>query len=73
VSPGWAAELSGDKLDLDDCRHSLYLPHDPWVEEYEEQNSLLLRSAAWMRFDNWDDVLEDASRLIGVLNGALRV
>jgi hypothetical protein len=48
-SPGWAASLKGEKLDLDDLRQMLEPPFDPWVEDYKTDDSLrlLLRSAQW--------------------------
>jgi hypothetical protein len=33
-TPGWAIELDGDKIDIDDLRYLPPAPFDPWVEDY---------------------------------------
>lgn len=73
VSAGWALELRGSRVDLDDVREKLKPPFDPWVEEYGEggENMLLLRSNAWKGLASTGDMMAEAARLIDHINGAL--
>lgn len=75
VSEGWALELRGDAIDLDDLRDALKPPFEPWVEDYQErgQTLLLLRSRAWERLENSSEMMDDARRLLEIINGAHRV
>jgi hypothetical protein len=69
-SPGWAVELTGDKIDLDDFRELLPRPFDPWIEDYPTDDGLpLLRSGSWANLTEADDVWRDATRMIERLNG----
>lgn len=72
VSEGWAVELRGEQFDLDDLRHALKPPFDPWVEDYQHdgRSVLLLRSHGWMKLQSGAEVVEDARRLIDQINGA---
>lgn len=65
-APGWAIELIGQKIDLDDCREQLPSGFDPWVEDYESSDSrvLILRSLAWAKFTEAVDMFRDAERLL---------
>lgn len=71
ISPGWAIELQGDKLDLDDFEVELARPHTPWVERDGEV--LLLRSTTWIGLHDSRAVMEEGRRLIAQLNGAARL
>lgn len=75
VSEGWAIELCGPQVDLDDLRHELRSPFDPWVEDYEEdgEHLLLLRSGNWSSLDSTGQVMVFARRLIDNISGALLV
>lgn len=69
---GWAVELRGEALDLDDLRDALVPPFSPWVEDYESdgQVMLLLRSAKWRSLESGHAVSADARRLIDQINAA---
>ena len=67
-SPGWAVELIGDEIDLDDFRKMLAPPFDPWTEDSAD-GKLLLRSDSWAKFTEAIDVFRDAFRMIERLNG----
>lgn len=74
--PGWAMELKGDKIDLEELRHNLVFPYEPWVEDYEagdRTKHLLLRSRFWEGMTEAAQVTEDARRLVARLNGAAMV
>lgn len=72
VSEGWALELRGEKIDLDDLREELRAPFDPWVEDYldGEDAVLLLRSHNWKDMKTTGEMMGDARRLIDQINGA---
>lgn len=72
VSAGWALELCGDELDLDDLRNTLKPPFDPWVEDYNdgERAMLLLRSQTWANLETTGEMMDDARRLLELINGA---
>jgi hypothetical protein len=71
-SPGWAVELTGESIDLDDLRELLKQPFDPWVEEFDDSGiaRLLLRSKAWAAAVDSSDVQQRATTLIERINGA---
>jgi hypothetical protein len=48
-SVGWAVELTGHPIDLDDLRETLQPPFDRWIEDYQSDEGMrpLLRTAAW--------------------------
>jgi hypothetical protein len=71
--PGWAVELIGEDLDLDDLREMLAPPFDPWVENYVAENGCkaLLRSPTWVTLSEASDVVRDAMRMIDRINGEL--
>ncbi len=71
VSPGWAIELEGQELDLDDFESELSRPHSPWIERDGEKR--LLRSATWSDLLTSKDVMYEGRRLIEQLNGAARL
>ncbi len=73
VSAGWALELRGDQIDLDDVREALKPPFDPWVEEYSDggKDILLLRSRSWENSETTAEIMADAVRLLKHINGAL--
>ncbi|MBT1512734.1 hypothetical protein KIP88_19730 [Bradyrhizobium sp. SRL28] len=69
---GWAIELQGDKIDIDDARASLQPPFDPWMEDYSVgagSTVPLLRTTAWATFTEASDVTRDAQRIVERLNG----
>lgn len=72
VSEGWALELWGEPIDLDDLREDLKPPFDPWVEEYvsSEGAMLLLRSRSWKGMQTTGEMMDDARRLLDHINGA---
>lgn len=71
-SAGWAVELTGEPIDLDDLREFLAPPFDPWVEDFEEEGSvkLLLRSKAWEGITDSSRLVAHAAKLVERLNGA---
>lgn len=71
-SAGWAVEITGERIDLDDLRDMLKQPFDPWVEDYNDEGTvrLLLRSSSWSAAEDSAVVLEDARRLVTRINGA---
>ena len=71
-SEGWALVLEGERFDLDDLRDQLKKPFDPWVEDYAEDDGsvLLLRSTAWAGLPFAREVMDDALRLISLINAA---
>lgn len=71
VSPGWAIELEGEQVDLDDFEIELSRPHSPWVER--DGDRLLLRSMTWVDLKTSSEVMYDGRRLIEQLNGAARL
>jgi hypothetical protein len=73
---GWAIELKGDRIDVDDAREALQSPFDPWVEDYADDTGnkfTLVRTAAWATLTDAADVTRDAERMIERLNGAARL
>ncbi len=72
VSEGWALELCGEAIDLDDLREALRPPFDPWVEEYldGETARLLLRSKMWAGLGTTGEMMAEARRLVDQINGA---
>ena len=68
---GWAIELLGEQIDLDDLREQLKSPYEPWIEDYQADNGkiLYLRSASWDKLTEPNDVIRDARRIIEQLNG----
>jgi hypothetical protein len=74
-SPGWAAQINGDQIDLDDLQDLLSKPFDPWVEIYRAQEpaQVLLRSRQWDPLENAREVSEQAARLVERLNGSLPI
>jgi hypothetical protein len=77
ISPGWAVELNGEIIDLDDFREYLKPPFEPWIENYRDEGGqktkLLLRSRAWQNLTEAGDVMRDATRILERLNGAARL
>lgn len=71
-SAGWAVEVTGEVIDLDDLRELLKQPFDPWVEEFNDDGSvrLILRSSAWAAAMDSSEVHERATRLVERINGA---
>ncbi len=69
---GWAVEVTGERIDLDDLRELLKRPFDPWVEDFDDEGNarLLLRSEAWAGADDSSLVLEHAGRMVTRINGA---
>jgi hypothetical protein len=70
-SPGWAVELIGEEIDLDDLREMLPAPFEPWIEDHSTKEGLkaLLRSAHWAKLTETADVVRDATRIVERLNG----
>lgn len=71
VSPGWAIELKGETVDLQDFERELAKPHSPWVERDGE--TLLLRSKTWAGMEESGPVMDEGRRLIELLNGAAKL
>jgi hypothetical protein len=71
--PGWAVEVIGERLDLDDLRHLLTSGFDPEAEDYSDadKTKLLLRRQAWANLTDASDVYRDAEAMISRLNGAM--
>lgn len=71
-SEGWAVELTGHAVDLDDLREMLAAPFEPWVEDYQHggETVLLLRSAGWRNFEDSAGLMASAAPLVARLNGA---
>ena len=70
---GWAVELKGEQIDVDDAREVLQPPFDPWIEDHltaDEAIIPLLRTKAWMSLARPADVARDARRIVERLNGA---
>jgi hypothetical protein len=71
ISPGWAVELVGEMIDLDDFRELLSPPFNPWVEDCPSDDGvkLLLRSISWASLSEAADMYGDACRILECLNG----
>jgi hypothetical protein len=70
---GWAVELKGEKIDIDDAREVLQPPFDPWIEDHLTGDDIvipLLRTKVWMSLAKPADVTRDARRIVERLNGA---
>lgn len=70
---GWAAELKGETIDIDDVREVLQPPFDPWMEDHLTGDHVviaLLRTKAWATLARPADVTRDAQRIVERLNGA---
>ncbi|WFU19865.1 hypothetical protein [Bradyrhizobium sp. CB3481] len=70
---GWAIELKGETIDIDDAREVLRPPFDPWIEDYLAGDGVvvsLLRTKAWASIIKAADVTRDARRIVERLNGA---
>lgn len=70
---GWAVYIRGSSIDLDDLRHSLKKPFDPWVEDVSQEAGdagLVLRSSTWDALTEAREVNAQAGRMIAILNGA---
>ena len=70
---GWAVELKGEAIDLDDVREVLQPPFDPWIEDHltgEDVVIPLLRTGAWASLARPADVARDARRILERLYGA---
>jgi hypothetical protein len=70
---GWAVELKGEKIDIDDAREVLQAPFDPWIEDHLTGDKTvipLLRTNAWVPLTRPADVARDAQRIVERLNGA---
>ena len=70
---GWAVELKGEQIDIDDAREVLQPPYDPWIEDHLTGDEIvipLLRTKAWVTLAKPADVTRDARRIVERLNGA---
>jgi hypothetical protein len=70
---GWAVELKGEQIDIDDAREVLQPPFDPWIEDHlttDETVIALLRTRAWASLARPADVTRDARRILERLYGA---
>lgn len=69
--PGWAVEVNGEKIDLDDLQKRLPAPFDPWIEQFArcDEQKLVLRSHAWKRLNSAEEVHMDAARILERLHG----
>jgi hypothetical protein len=74
-TPGWAVELDGEIIDINDLRHLLPAPFDPWVEDYptDEGPRPILRSKTWNGIKEAFVIYGDARRIVERLNGILQV
>jgi hypothetical protein len=70
-SPGWAVELRGEKIDVDDFRELLARPFEPWVEDHQTEDGVIavLRTSGWALMTEATDVLRDAGRMVERLYG----
>jgi hypothetical protein len=70
-SPGWAIEITGERIDLDDLRELLRPPFDPWVEEFVEEREikLMLRSKAWEFVESGSMIATQAAKMLERLHG----
>ncbi len=74
VSPGWAVEIFGNQIDLDDLRQFLTPSIGVWIEEFQPSagpTQILLRSANWQTLTTAEEVEADAKRVIDRLNGEM--
>lgn len=70
---GWAVELKGEQIDIDDAREVLQPPFDPWMEDHltgGETVVPLLRTNTWASLARPADVTRDALRILERLYGA---
>lgn len=74
-SPGWAVEIDGAKIDLDDLRDQLRRPFDPWIEDWDcdGRHVALLRSLSFGDFDSGHIVRQIADDLVVQIYGAMRL
>lgn len=74
-TPGWAVELNGETIDLNDLRHLLPAPFDPWVEDYPTDGGTrpILRSKNWVGITEVAVIYDDSRRIVERLNGMLQV
>lgn len=74
-TPGWAVELDGEQIDLNDLRYLLPSPFDPWVEDYPTADGPrpVLRSKAWNGVKEVSVIYDDARRIVERLNGMMQV
>lgn len=74
-TPGWAIELTGEKIDLDDLRFHLMPGFDPWIEDYaaDDRAIALLRSASWESLQEAPEIKLDATRIVQKLIGLARL
>jgi hypothetical protein len=74
VSPGWAVQIFGDQIDLNDLSQFLTPPFGVWIEEYQPATGptqTLLRSKNWETLTASEEVEADAKRVIDRLNGEM--
>jgi hypothetical protein len=71
ISPGWAVELTGNRIDLDEFRESLKAPISLWIEDYSTEDGVIpiLHSVTWKNLSEASQVIQDAMRIIERLNG----
>jgi hypothetical protein len=72
-TPGWAIELDGDQIDIDDLRYLLPAPFDPWVEDYptDDGPKPIFRSKNWTGIREASVIYGDARRILERLHGEL--
>lgn len=70
LSPGWYAQLAGEKVDLSDWVYTLNEPFDPVAIE-EPNGTFVLRSNEFESAETAAEVREKALALIARINGAM--
>ncbi len=72
-TPGWAIEVVGEEIEIDDLRRLLPAPYDPWIEDYPSDDGpkAILRSKGWKTVTDVSLIYTDSRRIIELLNGEL--
>ncbi len=71
--PGWAVELRGKKIDLDDAMEIFGDGYRLTIRPHQQEGETieLLRSRDWSALDSAREVMADAEQIVRELNGAL--
>jgi hypothetical protein len=68
-TPGWAVEIHGEQIDVNDLRAVLIPGFDPWIENYEDK--VLIRSKQFANLVEAGEVAASAGLLLRMLHGAV--
>jgi hypothetical protein len=73
AADGWAVEILGRPLEIDELRTELRLPHSPWIEDGKagEEIIVLLRSVDWEKLGTTDVIASAARQLVSRINAAI--